>query len=940
MSISRGISLKSAWYGLIILLTLLPVAVLLPWIGPKAFDLLQEKALLAESQFNENIRDHVEAEISRMVTMLTNKTDPIAYTLSEEDYDASLLQALLGKVLQREHSVFALMLLDSRGHVISGMERHDDVISSVSAEHPRSLAEDRIDSRSAALVIPLHGRTYIGSTNNRHGSASFHVAVPVGGERPSAVLLADIDAKLFWHEVEDKLSRRGVITYLVDRRGSLLNVPPGVVQHKGDLLTHLPIVRALLADQEWVKERDYTGLNGEQVFGVVSPIEMLNWGVISEVPTRTITYPIATMLSVIAFIVVALMALVGIAGLWLVNKMLRRMLNLSQAFQAIANGDYNQHLSSSPFAEVADLIAAVNRMSQDLQHREDALRQSEQRLQAILDNSTAVICMKDVEGRYLLVNRYFEELFSVSKDEAEGRSDRDLFPPLMAQAIRDNDLQVIRSRSPMEFEEQVQLGDESRTYISVKFPLTERNGEVYAVCSISTDITQRMRDEARLEYLAYHDVLTGLANRALFLDRLEHALNRRHPADRMLAVIFMDLDRFKYINDTLGHEIGDHLLQDLARRLGECLRKSDTIARFGGDEFAILLEDLESSEAISVVAEQLLEIFTRPFHLQGHEFYMTTSIGISIFPDDCDDAGCLLKNADTAMYRAKEMGRNIYQYYSVEMGNQTLERLRLETDLRHATEQDQFYMVYQPQIDLGSGRVIGVEALIRWRHPELGLMSPLKFIHILEEMGMIVAVGDWVLEQACTQAGIWQRNGNPGLRMAVNLSGRQFHDPLLHERIRHILAETGVAASTLELEITEGVLMQQDQVTMANLKALQRMGVRLSIDDFGTGYSSLSYLKRFPISTLKIDRSFIRDLADDPEDAAIVRAIIAMAQSLKLEIIAEGVETEQQLAFLNAQGCDAVQGYLFSAPLATDEVGKYLESGAGAACDVISQTAV
>ena len=925
----KGVSLKSAWYGLIIFLTLLPMAVLLPWIGPKAFDTLQEKALLAESQFNENIRDHVEAEMSRMVTMLTNKADPIAYTLSEDDADEGLLQALLAKVLQREHAVFSLMLLDARGRVISGVERQAGVVSEARAGRSRSVAEDHIDDRSAILVIPLHGRTYIGPTTDRHGGASFHVAVPVGGDRPYAVLLADIDAKLFWHEVEDKLSRRDVITYLVDRRGSLLNVPPGISQHKGDLLTHLPIVRSLLADQAWDRQRDYVGLSGERVFGVVSPIQMLNWGVISEIPTRNVTGPIRSMLTVIALIVIGLMALVGFAGLWLVNRMLQRMTNLSQAFQAIANGDYDQHLPSSPFAEVADLIAAVNRMGADLQQREDALRQSERRLQAILDNSTAVICMKDVTGRYLLVNRCFEEMFSVTRAQAEGHSDAELFPASLARLLRDNDRQVIEARAPMEFEEMIQLGEERRTYISVKFPLSDSDGEVYAVCSISTDITQRMRDEARLEYLAYHDVLTGLANRALFMDRLEHAISRRNPAARKLAVLFMDLDRFKYINDTLGHEIGDHLLKILARRLSECLRKSDTIARFGGDEFAILLEDLESGETASQVAEQLLDVFTQPVHIQGHELYMTTSIGISIFPDDCDDAGCLLKNADTAMYRAKEMGRNIYQYYSEEMSNQTLERLRLETDLRNAMEKNQFYIVYQPQVELGGGRVIGVEALIRWRHPELGMVSPLKFIHILEEMGLIGAVGEWVLRQACRQACQWRRNGHPGLRMSVNLSVRQFHDPQLHRRVAQILAETGMAASGLELEITEGVLMQQDQVTMANIKDLQRMGVRLSIDDFGTGYSSLSYLKRFPISTLKIDRSFIRDLAEDPEDAAIVRAIIAMARSLKLEIIAEGVETEQQLAFLSAQGCAAVQGYFFSPPLSADELEKYLAAGSG-----------
>ncbi|MFQ5488762.1 MAG: diguanylate cyclase domain-containing protein, partial [Gammaproteobacteria bacterium] len=572
----KSISLKSAWYGLIVLLTVLPVAVLLPWIGPKAFDVLKQRALLAESQFNENIRDHVEAEISRMVTMLTNKSDPIGYILEGKDYDASLLQALLNKVLQREPSVFTLTLLDAQGRMISGVERHEGATNSITDGAAHALAEDRIDSHSATLVIPLHGRIYIGPTNNKHGSASFHVAVPVGGERPGGVLLADIDAKLFWSAVEDKLARRDVTTYLVNRRGSLLNAPSGVALRKGELLTHLPIVRALLADQEWGREKAYTGLNGEQVFGVVSPVEMLNWGVISEVPTRNITAPIRSMLTMIAFIIIGLMAVGGIAGVCLVNRMSRRMMNLSQAFQAIANGDYNQHLPTSPFTEVAELIAAVNRMSQDLQQREDAVRQSERRLQAILDNSPAVICMKDVTGHYLLVNRCFEELFSVSKSEAEGSTDRDLFPANMAQSLHDNDLQVIHTGRPMEFEEVIHLEDERRTYISVKFPLTESDGRVYAVCSISTDITERMRDEERLEHLAYHDVLTGLANRALFMDRLEHAINLRASAGRKLAVIFMDLDRFKYINDTLGHEIGDQLLKDLAQRLSECLRKSDT----------------------------------------------------------------------------------------------------------------------------------------------------------------------------------------------------------------------------------------------------------------------------------------------------------------------------------------------------------------------------
>ena len=919
MTTARIFSLRTVWYGIILLFTLLPLMIFLPWVGPKAYRLLQEKALLAESQFNENVRDHVEAEISRLITMLQNKTDPIAYALAGKEEGDALLRDLLHKALRRERAIFSLAVVDGRGEVIAGSERHGGEIGDFRHEHEAALQEDGLDARSAAVVIPMHGRTYIGPTSDNHGTASFHVAVPVGEGRPVAVLLADIDAKLFWRGVQEKLMRRDVTTYLVDMRGTLLNVPPGANHRKGDLLTHLAIVRTLLANRAWDSEREYTGLGGERVFGVYSPIDMLNWGVISEIPTRNITTPILRMLSSVAGVVVVLMMCLGGIGLWLVKRMMRRMDTLATAFQAIARGDYGQDLPSSPFIEVADLVSAVNRMSRELDQRESELRFSEQRLQAIIDNSTAVIYMKDISGRYLLVNRSFKELFSLSRSQVEGRSDHELLPASVADTLHANDLAVIHDACPREFEERIKVGDKSLTYLAVKFPLADEEGRVYAMCSIATDITQRMRDEAHLTYLAYHDVLTGLPNRALFLDRLEHALTRHEREGNCLAVLFLDLDRFKYINDTLGHEVGDELLRRLARRLQERLRRSDTIARFGGDEFAVLLEGLDSADEASHAAEQLLDAFTQSFDLRGHELFMTTSIGISVFPDDSDDAGSLLKNADTAMYRAKERGRNIYQYYSREMGNQTLERLHLETDLRHAIDKEQFFLEYQPQVELDSGRILGVEALLRWRHPEHGLVSPVKFIPILEEMGLIVAVGEWVLRQACRQGMDWHRSGHRRLRVAVNLSVRQFHDPLLHERVRQILRETGFPASALELEITESVLMQHDQVTMGNLRALQNMGVRLSVDDFGTGYSSLGYLKRFPISTLKIDRAFIRDLARDPEDAAIVSAIIAMAHSLRMEVIAEGVETGEQQAYLAAQGCDAVQGYLYSRPCsATD----------------------
>ncbi|MFQ5487552.1 MAG: EAL domain-containing protein, partial [Gammaproteobacteria bacterium] len=457
-------------------------------------------------------------------------------------------------------------------------------------------------------------------------------------------------------------------------------------------------------------------------------------------------------------------------------------------------------------------------------------------------------------------------------------------------------------------------------------PLKDSAGVITHFVSTGKDITRRMEAEERLHHLAYYDMLTNLPNRALFMDRIEHAMSRRRGSAQRLALLFLDLDRFKNINDTLGHDVGDRLLQTIARRITECVREGDTVARFGGDEFAILLEDVASSDAVGQVARKFIEVIEQPIGVDGHELFVTASIGISFFPDDADNANILLKNADTAMYRAKDTGRNTYQFYSREMGTKAFERLSLETSLRHALERGEFLLHYQPQVDIQSGGIIGVESLIRWQHPELGLVQPLKFIPLLEETGLIVPVGEWILETACAQLKAWEEVRGVSPRLSINLSGRQFFDPGLMMQLDQLLRKTGLAPQALELEITETVLMQNDRASRDNLGALQELGLRLSIDDFGTGYSSLSYLKRFPIDTLKIDRSFIRDLTIDPDDAAIVSAIIVMAHSLKLEVVAEGVETREQLDFLKSKQCDAMQGYLFSKPVSAQVLERMLGS--------------
>ena len=417
-----------------------------------------------------------------------------------------------------------------------------------------------------------------------------------------------------------------------------------------------------------------------------------------------------------------------------------------------------------------------------------------------------------------------------------------------------------------------------------------------------------------IEHLAYHDSLTGLPNRPLFIDRLFIALNMAERHRTRLAVFFCDIDRFKEINDSLGHSVGDELLRVVAERIRSSVRSEDTVARFGGDEFTLILQKVERVDDAVKIAQKIIDTVKIPFRVGEHELFVTISIGISMYPNDGRDAETLVKNSDTAMYRAKESGRDNFQLYAPAMNARALEKLALENMLRKALTQEELVVYYQPIVDLERNVVCGAEALIRWDHPDLGLLSPAHFISTAEVSGLIIPIGDWVLRNSCKQARSWQKRFGHDLTVSVNLSARQFQQPDLVAKVKQALTEADLDASLLELEITESNAMQNAENTAHLLRELKSLGVRISMDDFGTGYSSLSYLKRFPIDTLKLDQSFVRDLAKDPEDEAIATAVIAMAHSLDLRVTAEGVETEEQLAFLQARGCDAVQGFYFSHP--------------------------
>ena len=443
-------------------------------------------------------------------------------------------------------------------------------------------------------------------------------------------------------------------------------------------------------------------------------------------------------------------------------------------------------------------------------------------------------------------------------------------------------------------------------------------GAVTNYIAIFSDITERKAAEDRVWHLAHHDVLTGLPNRMLLVERLGHALAHAHRNQRMVAVIFLDLDRFKVINDTFGHSLGDQLLQVVAQRLVACVREDDTVARLGGDEFTVILEDIGDTRGIAGVAQKIIDTLSQPTPLDGHEVSITTSIGISVYPGDDDQAESLIKHADAAMYLAKSKGRNNFQFFTAESDTCSIERLTLENRLRKALENDELVLHYQPQVDITSHRISGMEALLRWNHPHLGLLQPGQFIPMAEETGLIIPIGEWVLREACSQAKAWRDEGMPALRVAVNISGRQFNHMKMVETVRSTLDATGLPADCLELEITESIAMAHVEDSIRKLLELRAMGVRISMDDFGTGHSSLSYLTRFPLDTLKIDKSFVQNLEANSSDSVIATAIVTMAQSLNLNVITEGVETEEQLNFLKGLHRNEVQGFYFSHPLPAD----------------------
>ncbi len=792
-------------------------------------------------------------------------------------------------------------------------------------------------SRSAYFRRTLETRQFAIGDYQTDGIArrpTLHFGYPVtaNGGPVQAVVFGAL--RLSWLDdiVQETLLPPGSLLVVFDQRGTILARKPKDPTLIGRTIPESVVAR--LSSEQGRGTARATGIDGVErlyVFGALrTPAKAGRLYVSVGIPEDAFLADVSRgqRRTLIALLVATLLAgaAAWFGGEWLLARRLRRLAHTAERF---GKGELQTRTGLAHSQdELGMLTRTLDDMAAALEARERELDQNRFFLEKAQEvaHIGSWISEPSASGR-LTWSSEACRIFGFAEHEFDGRVEtffRCVHPEDL-ERVQEASRAALAGEKPYRVDHRIVRPDGSVHWVHQRAEvLRDAAGAPLSMVGVVQDISRRMEREARIQHLAYYDPLTGLPNRALLNDRLQQAVAEADRHQRQVGVMLLDLDRFKDINDSLGHDAGDQLLKSVAERLAGAVRKGDTVARLGGDEFVVILPDLVHTDDAARVAHKVMEAFARPFHLAQRELYVGTSVGITIYPYDDRNVPNLMRNADIAMYRAKEAGRNAYQFYTAEMTARVEERLAIENDLQRALRESEFFLVYQPIVDIRSERIVGAEALLRWRHPDRGTLLPERFIALAEETGLVVPIGEWVLHAVCRQGAEWQRRGLPDLRLGINLAARHFRQPSLLHAVRQAQAQTGFEPRHLELEMTEGTLFGQDQPTALQLDTLSEMGVSLAIDDFGTGYSNLGYLQRFPIRTLKIDQSFIRGVPDDPDSTAIATTIITLAHSLGMRVVAEGVETADQLQFLRRHHCDAYQGFYLSDPLPPTELERLL----------------
>ncbi len=838
---------------------------------------------------------------------------------------------LLRDLLYQNTALLEVVRMDAGGRIAAAASLDKPVLASTEANPElRGLLGSLVSSQPYLGIFR--------GTRDDEPAWIMAVRVPAGG-----AVIARLRMDVLGQVVGNVRFGRSGRAYVIDRTGQVIAHTDQKLALERSTLQGRPELIALLdaPGQEWYGE--YTNFEGDRVVGASATVPGADWIAIAEISVDEAYATTWASFSLLSGMTLALgLLFMGLSRQLLERSVFGPIQQLKAGVELIGRGDLDYRIEIGRRDEIGAVAEAFNEMALRLQARdrqiaakttalageiaerqkaEVALRESEKWYRAVVEDQTELICRFLPDGTLSFVNQAFCRYYDVHYEDAVGLSLFDWIPEIEREHLQRR-LRALDRQKPiatLEYRQDAPNGQAQWQQWTFRAILDERD-RLEGYQAVGRDVTERKQTEDQLVHDALHDALTGLPNRVLLMDRLtrliEHA--RHHPLVGF-AVLFVDLDRFKVVNDSLGHMLGDQLLVAMARRLESALRPEDTVARLGGDEFAILLADLNGVGDSTRVADRILQRLVDPFQLGDHQVYSSASIGIAYADEQTirsyDRAEDIVRDADTAMYRAKLRGKGHYQIFDEEMHSEVVRMVQLEVDLRRAIERQEFVLYFQPILSLAQQRVVRLEALLRWNHPERGIVTPAEFIPFAEECGLMDDIGAWVLTSACHQARAWQMAGQPHVGVCVNVSPTQFENPNLVAQIRQVLHETGLSPQALELEITEGVALKDiDRVTL-RLEELKRLGVHLSIDDFGTGYSSLSRLKRFPIHTLKIDRLFVEHVTTDTEDAALAAAIITLGHNLNLELVAEGVETKEQLQFFAAHACDHIQGFLLSRPM-------------------------